>query len=72
MKGLNNIDVLRPIINREGAMYYKKKTSPIRLPLDTIRVLKALKKANKLKSYRAVIELLLATAALNAFNEKHE
>lgn len=62
MKGID-LDMVRTIVNRQSSIN-EKNTTPIRVHDDTVKILKKLKKANGLKSYRAVIELLVATVAL--------
>jgi len=69
MKGLN-IDSIRYILNRDVAHKYADLTMPIRLNKDTIRLLRKLKKINKLKSLSAVVEMLIASYVLDEFTEE--
>lgn len=65
IKGID-FDTARALINRDSPIT-EKSTIPVRIPKDTWRLLRKIKKANGLKSYRAVIELLIATVALEGF-----
>lgn len=69
MKGLN-IDSIRYILNRDTEHTYADLTMPIRLNKDTIRLLRKLKKINKLKSLSAVVEMLIASYVLDEFTEE--
>lgn len=80
MKGIT-ADMLRDIVNRDidrakhgprRPENQRKYTRIVHIDVETVRTLKQLKKANKIKSLSKTIDLLVATVALTEYNKKGE
>lgn len=80
MKGIT-ADMLRDIVNRDidrakhgprRRENQAKYTRIVHIDVETVRTLKQLKKANKIKSLSKTIDLLVATVALIEYNKKGE